>query len=402
MRWGDQSRFAIQALIRQRFRTAMTLLAMGIGAAAVVMLTGLGDGARLFVVSQFDSLGQRVLAVVPGRNETVGGMPPIAGEGARDMTLEEAWALRRISGVTSTAPMVLGTSEIAYGARSRNMMVVGTTGEFFAIRSLRLEKGELLPDAFGDISQPVCVIGANVRDELFGVQPVLGQWLRLSERRCRVIGVLSSEGTNFGINLSDVVLVPVNYARSLFNVAGLFRILIAFSEGSSEARITRAVEQRFTEWHEVLDVTVISPRAMMASFDKILATLTLAVAGIAAISLMVAGVLVMNVMLINVSQRTAEIGLLKALGATAGDVRRLFLTEASVLSTVGGVTGIAVGLSGLAALRAMFPSIPFGAPLWSVLAAFAISLAVGVVFAWIPAARAAALQPLDALQRKKG
>ncbi len=402
MRRLDQGRFALQALLRQRFRTAMTLLAMGIGAAAVVMLTGLGDGARLYVVSQFESLGQRVLAVIPGRNETVGGMPPMAGEGARDITLEEAWALRRISGVTLTAPMVLGTSEISFGARSRNLMVVGTTGEFFSIRSLLLEKGELLPAADGDISQPVCVVGANVRDELFGVQPVLGQWLRLNERRCRVIGVLSTAGTNFGINLSDVVLVPVDYARSLFNVTGLFRVLVAFSAGSNETGISRAIEQRFTEWHDVLDVTVISPRAMMASFDKILVTLTLAVAGIAAISLMVAGVLVMNVMLINVSQRTAEIGLLKALGATAADVRRLFLAEASLLSTIGGVTGVAVGLGGLAFLRSVFPSIPFAAPLWSILSALGISLLVGIVFAWIPAARAAAMQPLDALQRKKG
>lgn len=402
MRWLDQCRFAIQALLRQRFRTTMTLLAMGIGAAAVVMLTGLGDGARMYVVTQFESLGQRVLAVVPGRNETVGGMPPMAGEGARDMTLEEAWALRRISGVTLTAPMVLGTSEISYGARSRSLMVVGTTGEFFSIRALALEKGERLPDASGDISQPVCVIGSNVRDELFGVQPALGQWLRLSERRCRVIGVLATGGTNFGFNLSDVVLVPVNYARSLFNVSGLFRILVAFSAGTSETAVARAVEQRFGEWHDVLDVTVISPKAMMASFDRILVTLTLAVAGIAAISLMVAGVLVMNVMLINVSQRTAEIGLLKALGASAGEVRRLFLTEASVLSSVGGVTGVAVGLGGLSLLRLLFPSIPFAAPTWSVMAALGISLCVGVVFAWIPAARAAALQPLDALQRKKG
>lgn len=402
MRWFDQGRFALQALLRQRFRTAMTLLAMGIGAAAVVMLTGLGDGARMYVVSQFESLGQRVLAVVPGRNETVGGMPPMAGEGARDITLEEAWALRRISGVIRTAPMVLGTSEISFGARSRNLMVVGTTGEFFSIRSLVLEKGELLPLADGDITQPVCVVGDKVRDELFGVQPALGQWLRINERRCRVIGVLGVGGTNFGINLSDVVLIPVDYARSLFNVSGLFRVLVEFSAGSNEANISRAIEQRFTEWHDVLDVTVISPRAMMASFDKILVTLTLAVAGIAGISLMVAGVLVMNVMLINVSQRTAEIGLLKALGATAADVRRLFLTEASLLSTVGGVTGVAFGLAGLAFLRSMFPSIPFAAPLWSILSALGISLFVGVVFAWIPAARAAAMQPLDALQRKKG
>lgn len=401
MRVADQFRFATQALVRQRFRTLMTLLAMGIGAAAVVLLTGLGEGARLYVVNQFASLGQRVLAVVPGRNETVGGIPPMAGEGARDMTVEEALALRRVNGVESTAPMVLGTSEVRFGARNRNLMVIGTTGEFFSIRSLKLEIGDKLPKAEGDISLPVCVIGQTVRDELFGTQPVLGQWLRLSERRCRVIGVLGIGGTNFGFNLSEVVFVPVNYAQSLFNVPGLFRILISFSEGMNEASITHVVEQRFADWHDVLDVTVISPHAMMSSFDRILVTLTLAVAGIAGISLLVAGVLVMNVMLINVSQRTAEIGLLKALGATAADVRRLFLTEASVLASTGGIAGIFIGLAGLSLLRSLYPSVPFQAPIWSITSALAISLLVGVIFAWIPAARAANLQPLDALQRKK-
>jgi len=402
MRLADQFNFAVQALLRQRFRTLMTWLAMSIGAAAVVMLTGLGEGARLYVVDQFASLGQRVLAVVPGRNETVGGMPPMAGEGARDLTLEEALALRRVQGVESTAPMVLGSSEVSFGARSRNLIVIGTTGEFFDIRSIALEIGEPLPLLEGDISEPVCVIGDQVRAELFGQQPVLGQWLRLTDRRCLVIGVLATGGTNFGFNMSDAVLIPVRYAQSLFNVSGLFRVLVQFAEGSHETAVTQELEKRFAEWHDVLDVTVVSPHAMMASFDRILVTLTLAVAGIAAISLMVAGVLVMNVMLINVSQRTAEIGLLKALGGTGADVRRLFLTEAGVLSCGGGLSGVVFGWAGLAALRSLYPSIPFQAPLWSVLSALLISFLVGVVFAWIPSARASRLQPLDALQRKKG
>ncbi len=401
MRVADLLVFALRALLRQRFRSAMILLAMAMGVASVLVLTGLGEGARLYVAGEFAGMGTDTLGILPGRYDTTGGMPPVMGTAPRDLTLEDAEALRRIPAVQNVAPLLLGTSTLSSGARERDGIVVGTTRDYFFVRAMTLQRGSIFPDLPPEAQPPVAVIGPTVSAELFRGDNPLGQWLRIGDRRFRVIGVLG-EQNKFGMNLGDAVFIPVNHAQALYDTQAMFRVLAQVRPGASKARAADDIRALLTARHEgEEDITVISPDAMLKSLDAILGTMTLAVAGIGGISLLVAGILIMNVTLISVTQRTEEIGLLKALGAGGRTVRLLFLVEAGLMSLAGALAGSAVGLALLALGRMAWPSIPFTAPLGTIVAALLVAIAGGVVFALVPAGRAANLDPVVALTRRR-
>lgn len=401
MRPLDLAQFALRALVRQRFRTAMILLVMGLGVGAVVVLTGLGEGARLYVAGEFAGMGTDTLVVMPGRQDTTGGMPPIMGTAPRDLTLQDAEALRRVPNVVRVAPLVLGASVVSAGSLSRDGVVVGTTREYFAIRQMTLRNGTIFPDLPSDALPPVAVIGPTLSAELFrGGNPV-GEWLRIGDRRFRVVGVLA-ENNKFGMQLGDAVFLPVAHAQAMYDAASMFRVLVHLRPGSDKDSAAQRVLALLTERHDgEEDVTVISPDAMLKSQDAILGIMTLAVGGIAAISLLVAGILVMNVTLISVTQRTAEVGLLKALGAADGTVRAIFLVEAVIMTFVGGLLGLAVGQALLEVGRRVWPTIPFTAPMSTVVAALLVAVLAGLLFALLPASRAAKLDPVVALTKRR-
>ena len=266
------------------------------------------------------------------------------------------------------------------------------------MRRLSIAQGRFLPRGHDQRARPVVVIGGKLKQELFGNQPALGQWLRIGDRRFRVIGLFASGGQSLGLDLSEVAVIPVASAQALFNSPGLFRVLVQAPGPAALEPAAEAIRQIIRRRHEGEDdITVITQDALLATFDGILRALTYAVAGIGAISLLVAGVLIMNVMLVSVSQRTSEIGLLKALGASREEVLRLFLTEAAMLATVGGVLGLLCSLLGLWLLARLFPEFPLIPPLWAPPTAVGVSLATGLVFGWLPARRAAGLDPVQAL-----
>jgi putative ABC transport system permease protein len=242
------------------------------------------------------------------------------------------------------------------------------------------------------------VLGNQMKRELFGNEQAVGQWVRLGDRRFRVIGVLASQGESMGMRTDELVIVPVASAHQLFNTSGLFRILIeAKSRGSIEQAKHDAEQIMFQRHSGEKDVTVITQDAVLATFDRILTALTMAVGGIAAISLAVAGVLIMNVMLIAVAQRVKEIGLLKALGAPPAQIRRLFFAEAVLLSSVGSLAGLVLGYAGSMIIGQIYPSLPVSPPWWAVLAACGTALGTGILFSVWPARRAARLDPVAAL-----
>ena len=402
MRIGDLLNFAWQVLRGSVARTLLILLAMGIGVAAVVLVTSLGEGARLYVANQFGSLGSNLIIVLPGRSETAGAMPGVlVGKTPRDLTLDDALALKRSHAVRRFAPLIVGAGDVRAGSRSRETPVLGTTAEMLDIRHMDMAQGRFLPQGDPRYSQPVCVIGTKVASELFGARPVLGEWVRIGDRRFRVIGVLAKQGESMGTNFDEVVIVPLAAAQALFNTEALFRILV---EAKSREQIGDAkadVEEIIRLRHEgERDVTVITQDAVLATFDRILSALTLTVASIAAISLAVAGILIMNVMLIAVTQRRREIGLLKALGATGGQIRLAFFTEAMLLASGGAAAGLAVGELGRSVIAQLYPAIPFQAPWWALVAAPAIALTTAVLFTVAPARRAALLDPVQALSRR--
>jgi putative ABC transport system permease protein len=244
----------------------------------------------------------------------------------------------------------------------------------------------------------VCVIGYTIKQELFGGASPLGRWLRIGDRRFRVIGVLAEKGQSLGLDMDDLVIVPLASAQSLFNTEALFRVLVQADGREAIPRAKRSIVQILAKRHEGEDdVTVITQDAVLATFDRVLYALTLTVAGIAAISLLVAGILIMNVMLISVTQRTAEIGLLKALGAGQGQLLRLFLAEAAMLSLIGALLGLVLALAGIWVLGRAFPDFPIQIPLWALLAALAVGLGTGLGFGVLPARRAARMDPVHAL-----
>lgn len=402
MRPADLLRFTLLALQRQRFRSFMLLLAVGLGVSAVVILTALGEGARGYVQGEFAALGKDTVILFPGRKETTGGMPPMTGTAARDITLDDVAVLARtVPGVGLVAPLVLGNGPVSYKARERDSIVIGTTADFFTLQELDIARGGNFPELGLSEGAQVAIIGEKLKRELFDNKRAVGQWLRLRDYRFRVVGVLSGTGDSFGADLSEGIVIPVASAQSVFNVNGMFRVLLKVRDNHTVEDVKAAIAQRMQELHDgELDVTIISPDAMLSSLDDILRMMTLAVAGIAAISLVVSGILVMNVTLMSVKQRTAEIGLLKAIGAPAAQVRTLFLTEAGVIAAVGALLGTLVGYLVVVSGRQLYPDIPFATPGWALWAALGTAVITALVFAWLPAQQAAALEPVDALARK--
>ncbi len=401
LRAADLSRYAAGALRGFRLRSALMVLAMAMGVTAVILLTALGEGARQYVVGQFASLGSHLLIVVPGRNETGGaGVAMAMGATPRELTLNDALALTRHAAVRRVAPLVVGSALVAAGGLEREVPVLGSTAELLAVRHWTLAQGRFLPAGDPSLASPVCVIGAKVRRELFGARPALGQWLRVADRRCRVIGILAPEGRSIGVDVEELVIIPVASAQQLYDTGSLFRILIETRSREDMEAVKSFVRRILTERHQgEEDFTIVTQDAVLGAFDDIFRALTLSVAGIAAISLGVAGILVMNVMLIAVAQRTTEIGLLRAIGASGRMVSALFLAEAALLALTGAALGLMLGLTGSWALGRLAPALAGGTPAWALAGSVGIALATGLLFGWLPARRAARLDPILALAK---
>jgi putative ABC transport system permease protein len=389
--------FAARALRGHRLRTGMSLLGVAIGVAAVVTLTALGEGARRYVVGQFASIGTNLVIVVPGKTETTGGMPGM-GSAPNDLTLEDARAiLRSVPEVDKASPMVMGTETVAFGERRRQVGLIGSTHEALEVRRLSVSSGRFLPPLEWDRSSPVAVLGQTAARELFPGQDPVGQVVRIGDWRMRVVGVLAPRGQQLGVNMDDVVIVPVATAMKMLNRRSLFRLVLQVRSHADLDRAKERTVRLIAERHGEEDVTAITQDAVLGAFTSILGALTLALAGIASISLAVAGVGIMNVMLVSVSERTREIGLLKALGAGRRQILLTFLAEAVLISTTGGLLGLAVGWLAVRGLVFLYPALPASPPVWAVVAAFSLSVVVGAIFGVLPARRATRLDPVAAL-----
>ena len=399
MKLLDQFVFNRQIFQRHRVRTFLLLLAVGIGVASVILLTSLGEGARRYVDREFSALGNRVLIVLPGRKETTGGGPPIYGAVPRDLTLEDANALQRIPGVLAMAPIIAGMTTVARDSRSREVITLGSTDAFFAVRHLDVGAGRILSPRTRSEALAVCVLGVKLKRELFGNSRALGEWVRVGDRRMRVIGVLEERGESLGLDLRDMLVIPVRTAEQLFDSPGLFRIILDIAASADSDKIQQQMLSTIRKRHDgEEDVTVISQDSMLAAFDNILSVLTMAIAAISSISLLVAGILIMNISLISVSQRRREIGLLKAIGASSRQIRQLFVGESLLLISMGSTAGILFAFGLIFIFANLWPQFPLMPPLWAVPAAVGMAFITGLTFSIAPARRAAALDPVLALR----
>ena len=399
MRSLDLLTFSLQSLRRHRFRSAMILLAMTIGVSSVVILTGLGEGARQWVLDQFSFLGSNTLIMLPGKQETSGGLPPLTGTAARDITVDQVEILQqKISAVEYIAPLIVGTSEVSYGGRSREVITLGTSRGFFELRQLQLDNGSALPDIPLTQSRAICVIGGTLKEALFDNANALGQWVRVDSVRCRVIGVLFGRNDAMGMDLSDAIILPVANTITLYNTQALFRVFFKVRDGQSLNLAEQRILSMMTQLHQgEEDVTLIRPDALISTIDDIIRILTLAIGAIAGISLLVAGVLIMNITLISVNQRRREIGLLKAIGSPSRQILLIFITEATLLASLGGLCGLGLAQIALFSANRFFEDFSFHAPLWAILGGLLTALGCGLLFAWLPARRASRLEPVEAL-----
>lgn len=395
----DVAVFAGGALTGHKLRSLLSVAGVAVGVAAVVVLTALGEGARRYVTQEFLSLGSNLVIVVPGKISTTGVMP--WGGVTRDLTLEDFKAIgTEVPQVRKAAALCVGTETVRHGDRSRSVPILGTTASLLQVRHLKVGSGSFLPERDAETGGNEMVLGPTVARELFGAESPLGQVVRVGDWRFRVVGVLAPRGRTLGFDLDDTVFVPVKTVMRAFNRTTLFRILIEVRSFHEMRPARDAVLALMKQRHRAEDVTIVTQDAILQSFSSILQALTLALAGIASVSLAVAGIGIMNVMLVSVTERRPEIGLLKAMGATEGQVLTVFLAEALLLSSGGGLLGLGAGWLGAFLFTRVYPDFPAAPPVWAVVSALALSAVVGVVFGLWPAHRASRLDPVLSLQKR--
>jgi putative ABC transport system permease protein len=400
MKLADLLRFSFKTISSHPARSFLIMLAMALGVAAVIILTALGDGARQYVVNEFSSIGTNLIIVLPGRSETAGSFPgAVMGQTPRDLTLDDARWVGRLPQVQRYAPLNVGVAELSAAGKLREVTLMGTTADIFPIRHMQLATGRFLSSA-GENSAQI-VLGAQIAREFFPDGNALGQRVRLGDRRFMVTGVMAVQGESMGHNSDELVIIPIQHAQALLNTTSIFRLLVEVRHHHEIDNAREAIRQTLIRRHDGEDdVTIIAHDAVLATFERILRALTLGVAGIAVISLVVAGMLVMNVMLVSVSQRTAEIGLLKAIGTPAAVIRYIFLAEAIWLSLAGAGIGFILGQAGSWILRLIYPALPAWPPLWANFASIIVALLAGILAGLLPAIRAAKLDPVTALSKR--
>jgi len=380
-----------------RMRTGLTALGIAIGVAAVVLLTAIGEGANRFVMTQFTQFGTNLIQIQPGKILTMGGSLGAVNT-VRPLSIGDTLALARLPQVESAVGFVIGNAEVEGNRRQRRTSIYGTDPAFPEAFSLEVASGSFLPDDDPYAPRATAVLGSKMRDELFGAGNPLGEFVRIGGNRFRVVGVMASKGQMLGFDLDDTVYVPTARAMELFDSESLMEIDVLYREGAPVDEVVAGIERLMIARHGADDITITTQQQMMDVLGSILDVLTLAVAGLGAISLVVGGIGVLTIMLIAVRERTNEIGLLRALGATQGQVMTLFLVEAALLAGVGGVAGLVIGLGGAYGAHWLIPALPVHASLRYVLMALAIALAVGLLAGALPARRAAAMAPVDALR----
>ena len=397
MRWQDALHLALRALTAHQLRSFLTLLGIGVGIAAVILLTSIGEGLHRFVLAEFSQFGTNVLSINPGRQGARGG-PPGLPSTARELTLDDADALARLPNVRHVTASVSGNAEVRAQGRVRRTMVLGVGPQMQEVYTMRARVGQFLPADDAATARAFVVLGAKLKRELFGNANALGERVQIGDERFRVIGIMEEKGQFLGIDLDDAAYIPVARGMSLFRRDGVMEIALTYEEALPAARVAESVRRLMTARHGQEDFTIITQEDMLATLSNILDILTAAVGALGGISLLVGGVGIVTIMSIAVTERTSEIGLLVALGARRRTILTLFLGEAVVLSGIGGLLGLAAG-AGLAQLVGLaVPAMPVATPWQFALAAEVVALVVGLAAGVLPARRAARLDAVEALR----
>ena len=394
---ADFLRFVFASLVAHRLRSFLTALGICVGIAAVILLTSFGAGLQQFVTSEFTQFGTNFININPGKVTTQGMSVGVFGS-VRPLSLDDAEALRRVPQVLLTNAGVVGNAEVRAQGRARRVTVFGSGPDFPAAFKMELALGQWLPHEEPSQARAFAVLGPKVRQELFGAANPLGSRIEIGGYRYRVIGVIKSKGNVLGWDFDDCVYIPSARALELFNREGLMEIHVVHDPQADVNRLVERVRQVLIARHGREDFTITPQQKMLDTLNSVLQVLTFAVGALGGISLVVGGVGILTIMTIAVAERTVEIGLLRALGAPRRQVLSLFLAEATLLATAGGLSGLALGYALAQLLHALFPALPVSTPwLYAVLAEL-IAVSVGLAAGVAPAGRASRLDPVEALR----
>jgi putative ABC transport system permease protein len=393
----DVIKLAMQTVASYRMRSFLTALGISVGIAAVVLLTSLGEGIHRFVLSEFTQFGTNLIGINPGKVSTTG----ISGamiSNVRPLSLSDSLALAKVPRVIASVPVVQGNAAVEYGHRSRRTFIFGVGAAAPTVWQIKVAQGRFLPDDDPRIARAFAVLGTKVKSELFGSDNPLGRRVRIGSERYRVLGVMESKGQMLGFDLDDAVYIPAARAMALFNQESLMEIDLLYAEGSSSVDVARKVKKMLMARHGSEDFTVTTQDQMMDVLGSILNILTIAVGALGGISLLVGGVGILTIMTIAVHERTGEIGLMRAVGASRKQILSIFISEAIVLASLGGLAGLVLGTGGAWLLGKTVPALPTHTPLTYVVFSEMLAAFIGLLAGVLPARHAAHLDPIEALR----
>ncbi|WP_028584805.1 ABC transporter permease [Desulfogranum mediterraneum] len=393
----DQARFVLLSVRAKPLHSVLTGLGIAVGIAAVILLTSMGEGLQRFVLAEFTQFGTNLIAINPGKVTTFGSSLGVIGS-ERLLTLEDNDALAQLPRVEAAVPLVQGNAEVKANGRTRRITIYGVGPEMDRAFRMQVQSGRFLPPDDARTARPFVVLGHKVREELFPGRNPLGERILVGNQPGRVIGVMESKGQILGFDMDDTIYIPAVRALDLFNREGLMEIDILYREGANADEMVAAIRRMLLQRHGQEDFTITTQQQMLDVLGSVLGMLTTAVGALGGISLLVGSVGIFTVMTIAVRERTGEIGLLRALGATRGQILLLFLMEGTLLAALGGAAGLAAGLSCGLLIHTFVPLLPVHTPYHFVLLAELLAMGIGVIASILPARQAAMLDPLEALR----
>lgn len=396
MRYADLISLSYRTVISHKLRSALTALGLIIGIAAVVVLTSIGRGIHTFVLAEFTQFGTNLIGVHPGKTTTFG----VSGASistVRPLVIADVVSLSKVENIIAASPMVQGNARIEAGEKQRRTNVLGVGSDVPEIWKIKVVNGRFLPEEESN-PRAFAVLGNKLATELFGTASPLGQRIRIGSDRFRVIGVMEKKGQMIGFDMDDTIYIPAAKALELFNRESLMEIHLLYKSNTAVERVEKAIKRNLIARHGSEDFTLVTQNQMLKSMDSILNILTLAVAALGSISLLVGSVGILTIMTIAVSERISEIGLLRAVGAERRTIFQLFLCEALALSAAGGLCGVLLGITIVKVLDVALPALPVELAWAYIVAAFMVSLLIGIAAGVAPAMKAARLEPLEALR----
>src|SRR3990172_3519616 len=393
------TRVALRALVTNKTRSTLTTLGIIIGVMAVILLVSFGSGLEKMITQQFEDLGTNLLFVMPGkfqfRDSREGGPPGVA---SNKLTQKDAERVaRKVQTVEATLPITTTNATITYRGEETSTFIIGSTEQYETFRKSPVMSGKWFGKKDVDSGKRVAVAGMTVVEDLFGTKDPIGEKVSISGKKYQIIGVLESKGATFGNDQDDQLIIPISTLRQQFNIDKLSYFYVRVHEGADLEDSMREIREVLGQRLEENEFSVLNSQELLSTFQNILGTITAALGGIAAISLLVGGIGIMNIMLVSVTERTREIGLRKAVGATPKTILFQFLMEAVILSLLGGIIGTLLGVLGSLILSNFLETL---LPIWAVALGLGFSTLVGVIFGTFPAIRASRLEPIEALRHE--